>query len=533
MGLYEVLYSIRFTDVKAEKVKMAIAGSNTRTENGKRNIAAAMLNRVILIVLPFAARSVMLMTLGKSYLGLGSLFTSILMVLNLSELGFGSALVYSMYKPVADNDVKKINALLNLYRKIYRIIGVGVLIIGLCLVPFLPYIIKDGYPSDINIYILFVVYLINASVSYFLFAYKRALLTAYQKVSVISNINTVLTIVTNAAQILILITIKNYYAYVIVYPLISITQNLIIARITNKVYPNLECDGNVSKEEKDAIKKHVKGIALQKFCSTSRNSFDSIVISMYLGLVSIGIYNNYFLIISSIHAFLYQIPNAIRASVGNSIALESVEKNFNDFKKFSFIYFWVSAWFCVCLLCLFQPFMKLWMGQDMLLPFSSVILFCIYFLELCMSDIISLYKDAAGLWWHGRYRTVIEAVANLILNFVLGRFWGINGIIFASVITMLLIGFGYGGYIVFHHYFSSFSIKRYFLTLFGFVLTTSTACAATYYLCMLIPLEGVLLVSCRTVVCLILPNALMWFIYHRTTIFKSSLAFAIKVVKKK
>lgn len=509
----------------------AITGTNTRTENSKRNIAAAMLNRVMLIILPFAARSVMLITLGKSYLGLGSLFTSILMVLNLSELGFGSALVYSMYKPVADNDVKKINALLNLYRKIYRIIGVGVLVIGLCLLPFIPYIIKDGYPSDINIYVLYVIYLINASVSYFVFAYKRALLTAYQKDSVISNVSTVLTIVTNVIQIAFLVSLKNYYAYVVVYPVISVVQNLLIARITNRCYPNLVCEGEVSKEDKGKIKNHVKGIALQKFCSTSRNSFDSIVVSLYLGLISIGIYNNYFLIISSVHAFLYQVPNAIRASVGNSIASESVEKNFHDFKKFSFIYFWISTWFCSCLLCLFQPFMKLWMGQDMLLPISSVVLFCIYFLELCMSDMISLYKDAAGLWWHGRYRTVVEAIANLILNFVLGYLYGINGIIFASVITMLFIGLGYGGYIVFHHYFVTSSVKKYFATLLLFIFITSVVCAGTYSICSLIPLDGILLLICRAVICVVLPNIIMIVIYHRTATFKEAFGFARSLIK--
>lgn len=507
--------------------------SNTRTENSKRNIVAAMLNRGLLIVLPFIARSVMLMTLGKSYLGLGSLFTSILMVLNLSELGFGSALVYSMYKPVAENDETAIKALLNLYKKIYRIVGISVLLLGVCFVPFLPYIIKEGTPSDINIYVLYFIFLLNSSVSYFFFAHKNALLVANQKSSIISNTNTILTIITNVVQIAILIFWRNYYAYVIVYPIVSILQNLIIARTTTKLYPNLICEGCVSKEDKNKIKNHVKGIALQKFCSTSRNSFDSIVVSMYLGLVAIGIYNNYFLIMSSIHAFLYQIPNAIRASVGNSIASESVEKNYKDLKKFSFLYFWIGAWCSVCLLCLYQPFMNLWMGPDMLLPLSSVVLFCFYFLELSLCDIISLYKDAAGLWWHGRYRTIIEAVANLILNFVLGYFYGINGILLASVVTLLFIGFGYGGYIVFHHYFSIYSVKKYFATLGVFLFITAVVCAITYYVCSLISLNGILLLLCRAIVCVVLPNVIMMLVYYKTTVFRDSFAFVKSLIYKR
>lgn len=499
--------------------------SDSRTANGKRNIVAGFVNRVIMIVLPFVARSVILATLGKSYLGLGSLFTSILKVLNLSELGFGSALVFSMYKPIAENDTEKVCALLNLYKKIYRIIGAVILGVGLCLMPFVPKLIKGGWPDEINIYLIYFIYLINASVSYFAFAYKRALLTAHQKSSVISNINSGFAIIIYAIQIGLLYAFHNYYIYACLLPVFAVIENLFTAYITDKYYPEIKCKGTIPKEEKSAIKDHVKGIALQKICSTSRNSFDSIVISMYLGLVSIGIYNNYYQIMSSVHLFLYQIPNAIRASAGNSVAKEPLEKNYKDFCKFNFIYLWIGTWCCTCLICLFQPFMKLWMGEDMLLPISSVILFCIYFVQLCMSDMIALYKDAAGLWWHGRYRTVIEAIANLILNFVLGYFWGINGILIASIVTMFFIGFGYGGYIVFRNYFKAYSLKKYFLTMITYMCLTTVVCSITLWICNLIDLDDFLLLFVRAAVCVVLPNIILSIIYYRTAIFKESFSF--------
>lgn len=512
---------------------MANSNIDTRIANSKRNIYAGVINRCIMMILPLITRTVMVQTLGKSYLGIGSLFSSILKVLNLTELGFGSALVFSMYKPIAEKDDNKICALLQLYKKIYHIIGAVILFGGLCLLPVLKYLIKDGWPEDINIYIIYCIYLVNASVSYFAFAYKRALLTAYQKTSVITNANTVFSTVSYGLQIGLLFLIHNYYVYVLLLPFFAVVENIYLSHITDKYYPELKCHGTISKEEKLVIKNHVKGIALQKICSTSRNSFDSIVVSMFIGLIAIGIYNNYYQIMISVHAFLYIIPNAIRASAGNSVAKESVAKNYDDFRKFHFLYLWIGTWCCTCLVCLFQPFMIIWMGEDMLLPYSSVILFCIYFLELCMSDIQALYKDAAGLWWYGRYRTIIEAITNLILNFVLGYYFGINGILFATIISMLLIGFGYGGYIVFRYYFSGYSILKYFFTLIIYIVITTGICMGTLFICSLITFNGFFLLFCRAIICIIVPNFLMYIVYCRTKVFKESLVFIKSLLKRR
>ena len=507
---------------------MANSNIDTRTTNSKRNIYAGVINRCIMMILPLITRTVMLQTLGKSYLGIGSLFSSILKVLNLTELGFGSALVFSMYKPIAEKDNNKICALLQLYKKIYHIIGTVILLGGLCLLPFLSYIIKGGWPEEVNIYIIYCIYLVNSSVSYFAFAYKRALLTAYQKTSVITNANTVFSIVSYGLQIGLLFLIHNYYVYVLLLPFFAVVENIYLSHITDKYYPELKCHGTISKEEKLVIKDHVKGIALQKICSTSRNSFDSIVVSMFIGLVAIGIYNNYYQIMISVHTFLYIIPNAIRASAGNSVAKESVAKNYDDFRKFNFLYLWIGTWCCTCLVCLFQPFMKIWMGDDMLLPYSSVILFCIYFFELCMSDMLALYKDAAGLWWYGRYRTVIEAAA----NFILGYYFGINGILFATVFTIFAFGIIYGGYIVFRYYFADFSILKYLLTLLFSILFTAIICIGTFFVCSFINCTGVILFLLRGIVCVILPNIIMFLLYFRTRIFRESLMFVKSIVSK-
>jgi O-antigen/teichoic acid export membrane protein len=502
---------------------------NSRSSNGMRNIGAGVLNRGILILLPFIIRTIVVYTLGSSYLGLSSLFLSILMVLNLSELGFGSALVYSMYKPVAIDDKLKIRALLKLYRKIYQLIGIAILLVGLVLTPFLTSLIKGQWPSDINIHILYLIYLFNTAISYFVFAHKRALLTAYQRSDVISNINTIISISIYLLQIVILLATQNYYLYVCIFPLFTIIENLWISFATNRRFPDLICEGSLPRTDKLAIKEHVKGIALQKIASTSRHAFSSIIISMYLGLTMIAIYSNYYFIMISIHMFLYQIPNAIRAIVGNSIASESLDKNYKDFNSMYLIYMWISGWCAVCLMVLYQPFMLLWMGNEMMLPLETTILFCIYFVLLSMSDIVALYKDGAGLWWFGRYRVAIEAILNLILSFIFGWLWGINGILISTILTITFIGHGYGGYIVFHYYFKTKQYGTFILKQLGYLLIIAIVAALTYYVCSLLPMTGILALIIKAFICLIFTNILFGLILRKHVHYEQAKLFALNI----
>lgn len=464
----------------------------SRSKKGIRNIITGTGNKIVLMILPFISRSVIIYIFGSDYLGLSSLFTSVLTVLNLSELGFGSALVYSMYKPVAEDDIVKISALLNLYRKVFRVIASIILFVGIALIPFLPHLIKGDVPNGINIYLLYCIYLVNTVVSYTVFAHKKALVIAYQRNDILSNVNTICTLVLYAFQIGVLITIRNYYLYAILLPVMTIIENIIICRVAKKMFPNITEGGSVSQGTIAEIKKHVKGIALRKLSSVSRNSLDSIIISSCIGLTTVAIYNNYYTIMFSFHAFLYMIPNSIRSIVGNSIAVESKSKNFNDLNTMSFIYIMICGVVCVCLITLFQPFITLWLGEEMLLSFSSVILLGVYFIELSLSDIIALYDDGAGLWWHGRYRTVIEAGSNLGLNIVLGKIWGVNGIIIATVVTMLVFGVLWEGKIVFKYFFTDEVYYKYIFRQCKNILTIGISCAATYVIVNMASFSGVI-----------------------------------------
>ena len=495
---------------------------DSRSKNSVRNIYTGVGNRVLQMVLAFVTRTLQVYILGSLFLGLSGLFTSILTVLSLSELGFGSALVYSMYKPAAEGDESKLCALLNYYKRIYRIIGGCTFIIGILLVPFLPKLINGDVPENINLYIVYFIYLFNASVSYFAFAHKKALLTAYQRSDILNNISSVISVVSPLLQIAILVITRNYYLYISVLPFFTIAENLWVEYICRKKYPNLVCNGEISKDEREKLMEHVKGIALQKICSTSRNGISSIIISMFLGLNAIAMYNNYYYIMISVHAIMYMIPNAIRASVGNSIASESLEKNYKDFNTFWFMYLWIRSVAALLMLCVYQPFMELWMGETLMLPTRTMTLFIVYFILLSIGDIVALYKDAAGLWWQGRYRVGIEAVANIILNFLFGYLWGIDGIMIATILTLLFLGNGYGSYIVFRHYLGIEKYAKYIREMLLYILLFVIVGGGIYIVCIVLPLDGILGIILRAMICLVMSNGLFLLIFRKHNYFKSS-----------
>ncbi len=507
-----------------------------RTKNATRNIFWGLINKSITLLLPFVLRTIMLKVMGSDYLGLNNIFTSILQVLNLAELGFSSAVVFSMYKPIAEDDKPTICALMNFYKTVYRVIGIVVLVVGIILLPFIRFLIKGPTPPDVNLYILYLIYLVNTALSYFLFAYKSALLNAHQREDIHSNINSIVFIVQYGLQIAAIILFKNYYIFILIQPLFTVASNIITAVITKRYYPEYICKGHLDKEIISQIKHQVGGLMIQKLCITTRNSLDSIIISAFLGLTSVTIYNNYFYIISSLHAVLGIILNSLRAGVGNSITVESIEKNHNDMHKFMFIYAWIAGWCTICLACIYQDFMVLWAGEELLFPVYMMIAFCVYFYLMSLGDIRNLYMTGAGLWWEGRYRSIMESVANLVLNITLGYFFGVFGIIIATILSLFIINFGYGSHIVFKFYFKNGKLGYFFAKHALYAFITLIVGSITYFLCSFIPLTGVAALLVKGCVCVLVPNIFYLIIYCRTKLFKESIKVGqnvIKVIKKR
>ena len=371
-----------------------------RTKNASRNMVFGAIQKIYTLAIPFLMRTLMIYFMGVEYLGLNSLFTSILQVLNLTELGVGSAMVYSMYKPIVDDDKEKICQLMRLYRTYYRIIGLIIAVVGCVLIPFIPNLISEdslnSLPPEINVYILYVLNLAATVLTYWLFAYKNCLLNAHQRNDVISKISIITTTVQYGLQILAII-FGDYYIYVIVMLATQALTNVITAAITSKMYPMYKPVGKLPKQDVKDINHKIRDLITSKIGNVIINSADTLVISAFLGLTMLAIYQNYFYILSSIIGIVSIISGACTAGIANSIIVETKEKNFNDLKKFTYIMAWIVGFCTCCLLCLYQPFMQIWVADNLMLEFLAVIFFCIYSYVQEFSSLFNVYKDAAAI----------------------------------------------------------------------------------------------------------------------------------------
>ena len=501
-----------------------------RVKNAKRNSIWGMVSKVVTMICPFIIRTIMIKTLGMEYLGLNSLFSAILNILNCTELGFGLAIVYSMYKPVAENNYKLIHALLNMYKKIYRTIGFIVLCIGICLLPFLRQLIHGDIPSSINIYILFIIYLMNSVSSYWFFAYKLAILKVNQRADIISKISLIAITLMYFLQIIALIIFKNYYLYIILLPLSTIFNNTIAAVYVKKKFPQFIADGEVEQETKNELKTKVMGLMIIKISSISRNAFDSIVISTYLGLKEVAIYNNYYYILNSITGFLAVFTTAISGIAGNTVVTETTEKNYSDMNRLNFAYMWISGWCTVCLACLYQPFMKLWVGENAMFSNEIMWLFPIYFIIIKLGDVMAQYFDATGLWNQRKWYALGEAVGNLLLNFLLGYLFGVVGILVATIITTIFLDFIVSSRVIFKHYFKNGYFK-YIISQTKYMLISLMVAIFTYIICVLLDnaiTNTMLQFILKILICIIIPNVMFFVIYKNTCIYKETYKWLVK-----
>lgn len=496
-----------------------------------RNIFWGTVNRICRIACPFIIRTTILYLMGTLYMGLDGLFVSILGILSLAELGVGSALTYAMYKPLANGNDEEVCALLQFYKKCYRIIGLVILGVGLALLPFLSLLIKGDYPTDTNIYVLYLIYLSNSVLSYFLYAYKNSLLTAMQRFDIVSNINSVLYIIQAVIQVILLLTTRNYYCYVLVMPLFTAAINLATERYSSMRYPQYCCRGELDIVQKQEIMTNVKGIIFQKIGDVVLTSVDSIVISMFLGLNILAVYNNYYYIIMALFSFSGILMSSLIPSVGNSCASESREKTFDDFRKFNFMYMWIAAWGSAFLLCLYQPFMKLWVGEELMLTFIYVVLFTVYFFIFKWMDMLHVYLQATGIWWQTRYIPLIAAAINLVGNIMLVMLIGLPGVIISTIVSILFV---YNlGYLIamLKIYFNKIDeLPRMIFRQLYYLSVAIISSTITYVVSMQFFPTGLECFIWRIFVCALVPNVVMVVCFHRLAEFRSAKNLCVNII---
>ncbi len=491
--------------MKINRMRNAIAGT-----------VSGLALKLFQILIPFIIRTIFIKTLGIEYLGLNGLFKAVLQVLNMAELGVSAALVFSMYRPIAEDDHEKICQLMNLYKQYYRIIGCIILVLGMALLPFIPNLIKGSVPDDINVYIIYLMNLAATVLSYWLFAYRNSLFAAHQRNDVVNTITIFTSFTTYALQIAALLTLRNYYLYLGINIFGQILLNVVTAIASKRFYPQYRPAGKLPKEERRVINKKVRDLFTAKVGSVINHAADSIVISAFIGLALVGIYQNYYYIVSSLMAVFTIFHNACTAGIGNSLIVRDEDENRQLLFNINHINFLALNFSCASLVCLYQPFMRLWVGEEYMLDFSYVILFAVYLFAEEVARPMIVFKDAGGIWKEDRLRPLTSALVNLTLNLILVQFIGLYGVIISTICAFLFVSTPWV-IVNINKCLFKIDIKKYIRKFVVYSCIIAVDAAITYGICNMVKFDSDLITLIfRLLICAVVPNCIFLSIFFKT-----------------
>ncbi|MFR1850567.1 MAG: lipopolysaccharide biosynthesis protein [Clostridium sp.] len=495
---------------------------NSRMLNSVRNIFTGFLGQFITLITGFICRTIFIQCLKTEYLGVSGLFTNILSVLSLAELGVGSAINYALYKPLAEKNKREVSEYMNFYSKAYTSIGIIIFIIGICLLPFFKYLIKDTPNIKENINLIYIIYLSNTSIGYF-FSYKSALINADQRNYIVSLVNYLRVILQALIQIVTLLITKNFLLYLIIEFIFSIIENLVIAYITNKLYPFVKVNkkNKLEKSKKNKLIADIRDLMINKLSGVLVNNTDNLIITYFNGLVTVGLCSNYNLLINIINTTLKQFFNGIQASLGNLNAVESKEKRELYFNMMNLINFWLFGFCTICIVFLINDVITIWIGKDYLLPNSIKYILAVNFYIVGMQNSVWSYKVTSGIFKQGRFILAIMAIINLILSIILGNKIGLLGILLATTIARLTTNVWYDAYILYKIVFNK-SSKDYFIQYFKNILIILFTIIIIYFFIknLIVSTNIYICFVIKLLICIIMINLCFLIIFYNKYEFK-------------
>lgn len=432
-----------------------------RTKNSYFNIVAntfVLLSRTLAL---FILRTAFIKILGEEYLGVNGLFTNILSMLSLAELGIGTAITFSLYKPLANDNIKEVSAIMAFYKKVYKLIGITIAILGLILLPFIPMIV--GKTVVKNVILIYLLYLFN-TVSLYFISYKDTLIVADQKNYKLAGINFISFMTMYFLQFLALILFKSFILYLLMQIIVAFIQRNCINRFISKQYPKVDFNSKekIKGEDINVIKINIKSMIYHKIGNQLVDCTDNIIISKFVSIVAVGLYTNYLSLISMVNTILFTVINSVTASFGNLVVLEKEHTQEKVFDLLNFLGFVIFGYAAVCFAILFNPFIEIWIGKKYLLSVPIVLIICINFYLKGMRYPLDTVKEASGIYKQDRYIPILQAIINLIVSIVLAIKFGLIGVLLGTTISFIILPCWNRPYIVYKYAFKS-SPKKYYL----------------------------------------------------------------------
>ena len=506
-----------------------------RTKNSLINMAVGVGGYLLTMLLSFISRMIFIRYLSAAYLGVNGLFSDILGMLNLAELGIGSAMTYSMYKPAAGNDHEQLGRLMNLYRVLYRAVALFVLVAGLCLLPFLNVLIKGDSGIE-NLRVIYLLYLFNSVCSYLL-SYKYSILQAYQREYVRTALDQLVHTAQVLAQMAVLVLTRNFLLYLGVQIAAQLLLNLLVSLRVDHDYPQLKkAHGLPGKEERVGIEKNIWALSMHRLGNVVVNGTDNLIMSAFVGLTSVGIYSNYKLVLTNVNNLLGHVTGAFTASIGNLNAMEGRKRVYEIFRILDFAAFLLYGYLSGGLVTLINFFIRMIFGEEYLFSMTVVVIIMAEFFISGLRQMGLQFREALGLFWHDRYKALAEAIINLVVSLILVRRFGVAGIIGGTIISSLLTCVWFEPYVLMRYGIEEDwqkKLRRYFMDYIVRWAVVAGVSAVSYWIFQLMPQTNFLWFIVQGLIYTAIFAAVVLVVYGRTKEFQYLLEMTVRKLKKK
>lgn len=503
----------------------------SRRKNSIKNFISSTFGEILSIILNFINRTVFINTLGSQFLGITGLFTNILSMLALTELGLGTAITFNLYKPLAQKDISHLQSLINFYRRVYRYIGLIIGLLGMLILPFIPFIIKDDV-SYINVHLIFFIYLLQTVSSYLFYAYKSTLIRVNQKEYIINIIKSYFSIITSLTQIIALVVFGDFTLYVALVVFINIIMNLVVAIKADRMFPYLKTNNEreLDTTEKKEIFRNAYAVFLYKINGAVVNSTDNIVLSHFIGLNIVGIYSNYLLIYNTLQVMLSKFFTAILASLSDIHARGDTEYEYKLFRTINFFTIYIYGLAAIGVYNVINIFITLWVGEPYVLNKGFVLLLSITVYINGYQRFLDTFRTSMGLFQQAKYRPIFGIIINLGLSLILVQYMGINGVILGTIVANMLTYMWFDPYVIQHYGFKK-SVKDYYLLNLAYFISIFSIGAVTHFIIFFINVTGILALILFSLITIVLVILLLHIFYRKTYEYKFLMGLIIQMLK--
>lgn len=511
---------------------MSLFNQDNRTKNVVRSSLVGVGCNVINILLAFVYRTIFLHLLSATYLGINGLFSNVLQVLSFADLGIATAVVYRIYEPISQKNIRKVGELMHFFKQVYLVVATVIFLAGMSLIPFLEYFIKDtrDIPADVNLQVVYILFLLQTVASY-VCSHKHMLVFADQRQYILSLLSTATRILCHALEVAILLLWRDFTASLCVSIVVTIAINMGLSMwITKKYRPVFEVKSKLPKEVRREIYRDTKATMLHKVGATVLNSTDNILVSRFVGLTVTGLYSNYAMILQGLNSMLGQLLGGFTSSLGNAHVELSKKNEYISYKRMLFLNLWIAGLATACLYSVVDEFVVIWIGENMLLDHLTVMVLCVQFFCGATRKINTSYIDACGLFVKDRGRPLIEAGINLVVSLVLVQRIGLAGVFIGTIVSHFCTVFWREPYILYRYAFKKKMTEYWTLYCSFGLLTVGAAYGMTVWKNYVLRWEPTLFHwFVQAFVCFCMFNGLAVFVYWRSAEFR----FFAEVLKEK